>query len=77
MSMAHDEATEAVEYLLAVFPSNFAALVKEGATGDEVHRITGDDLAGACHSLQVIADYLGVDTTDSEASPTTAPPVTP
>lgn len=63
MSGAHDSATESVQYLLSVFPGRkiFQELVDEGARGDEVHTITGDDLAGACWALNNIAEYLGVE----------------
>lgn len=57
------EAREAVAYLRAVFPGSgeFDQLVAEGARGDEVHTITGDDLAGACHYLQQLMNILQVE----------------
>lgn len=63
LSGAHDSAMDSVKYLLDVFPSRklFNELVNEGARGDEVHTITGDDLAGACWALNDIAEYLGVE----------------
>lgn len=58
-----DQVKENLQYLRDVFPSRgiYDRLVQEGAYGDEIHRIDGDDLAGACWALNNLFDILSVE----------------
>jgi hypothetical protein len=58
--MSHDEIIESLTYIQDVFPAQsiFDELVENGAGGDEIHNITGDDLAGACWHLNRLWTYF-------------------
>lgn len=60
--MTDDEIIDAVDYIRGVFPGKgvYDTLIEEGAVGDEVHTIRGDDLAGACWHLNQLMEHFGI-----------------
>lgn len=57
-----EEIRECLQYIRDVFPYRdvFDYLVENGARDDEVHQITGDNLAGACWHLDSLMRHFGV-----------------
>lgn len=60
--MDEQEIRESLTYIRGVFPASyiFDDLIENGARGDEVHHIDGDDLAGACWHLNELLKHFRV-----------------
>ncbi len=58
-----EDLKDALQYIKDVGParSYCAKLVREGAVGDESYTMHGDDLAGYCHSVNVLLKAFGLD----------------